>query len=101
MPSLRRSGCVCAVATILPRAIVSSVGVRPRPSAIVSAAIPRPLNSTDARRVVVLTAEVGQLRALAVADELDRVLGHFMGEELADARRDQESEAGESNPQSH
>ena len=126
-----------------------------------------PLNTADARRVMLLTAEVDQLHARAVAGELDqvlatlipameaigarvraladelataatlaeraqayanmlpretirqrvaaneiaervrgmreltRLLGHFMGAELADARRDQESEAGESNPQSH
>jgi hypothetical protein len=33
-----------------------------------------PLHTADARRVMALTAEVDQLRALAVAGELDRVL---------------------------
>ena len=119
-----------------------------------------PLNTADARRVTMLTAEVDQLHALAVAGELDqilaalipametigarvraladdlaaaaalaeraqacanmlpgeairqrvaanqiaervrgmreltRLLGHFMGEELADDRREQENEEG-------
>ena len=74
-----------------------------------------PLNSADARRVMMLPAEVDRLHALSVAGELDRVLatliptmeaigargrgmreltrllGHFMGEEWAGDQRNQES----------
>jgi hypothetical protein len=74
-----------------------------------------PLNSADARRVMMLPAEVDRLHALSVAGELDRVLatliptmeaigargrgmreltrllGHFMGEERAGDQRNQES----------